>query len=123
MKKELVRRMLETEQEILACFPGKTKDDLVDLRGIVGQQYLVRKYGYKKACIMWKKQEFWAWWLIVWIMNDRDVLDFLSIEKDTYITWDDYAEGQLAKTLHKYTMSEREIKQLQQEEPQLEVTT
>lgn len=87
-------------------------EDMQHLKVETGMDYLVKKYGYPTASKMWKTKGFWAWWQIIWHLNNMDILDWLSIEKDQTLSWDDYAGSQLAKSVHKYNLSRREMREL-----------
>jgi hypothetical protein len=111
MKTKLIQKIEKTELELIAKIGGSV-DEMRSLMLDIGMQYLIEKYGYQKAKQMWIRPGFWAWWRIIWHLNNADVLDWLSFEADSTISWDDYAESQLAKALYKYKLTEREIKEL-----------
>ena len=113
MKKQLMERIHEVDKKILEIIgEGRTIDDLEHLRLETGMDYLVKKYGHARARRMWASKGFWAWWRIIWHLNNADIIDFLSVEEGTTISWDDYAEGQLAKSIHKYNLSTKEMNEL-----------
>jgi hypothetical protein len=118
----MVAKFLEREkqvQEQLLAIIGhdRTEHDMNLLRLETGMDYLRHKYPKATAKKIWNSKTFWAWWRIVWHMNNMDVLDFLSIEPDQTLSWDDYAEGQFAKSIYKWNLSKAELKEIGVQNP------
>jgi hypothetical protein len=124
MKKQLLERLKKTEADLMQIIgQDKTEEDLTLLKTEVGMDYLVKRYGYKHAQQIWKSPLFWAWWQIIWHLNNCDIVDFLTIEveNDNMISWYDYGQAQLAKAIHKYNLTARELKDIEAHAPQEEL--
>lgn len=115
-KQRIEKQFRETNSAVMAMVstPHITDDDLEHLYYTTAMDYAVMRYGYQLASTWWKKPAFWAVWKIVWMFNNKDLLADVNIRKKRppLITWDQYAEYQLHKSL-KYNIGEKAQLELQ----------
>jgi len=111
MMKGIKEKIAKSDAQMCSILNMKP-EDMEHLKVETGMDYLVKKYTYATARQMWKSKGFWAWWRIIWHMNNMDILDWLTIEKEQTLSWEDYAGSQLAKSVHKYNLSKKEMRDL-----------
>lgn len=80
-------RQVLTENEVLSRVSGIDQDGLVMMRIELGHDY-ARKFGDKQASEIIQTRVYWNWWLRIWEINDKQLLDRMN--RGRYDTVDIY---------------------------------
>ena len=95
-------RKVETENAVLDRVSGIDQEDLVMMRIELGHDY-ARKFGEEQASEIIQTRVYWNWWLRIWEINDKMILDRMNRSRMDTVDADYYRKAHRVMS-RKYNM-------------------
>lgn len=87
----------KTTDEILRRIAGLTMNDLVIMRLELAEIHLIKSRGKEKAEQMQKNQIFWNWWLRIWEITDKQIIDEMNNKRWDFCNIEYYRDQHITK--------------------------